>query len=226
MSYKVFFSFSTGLSKPFRVRKGTYQRILDHVREVEQTLGYETEQYMKNPPHWKTTEPKDGVTDEVFCQMAERHNRYVQRLYDIFADKTKIPVKDRETITPRMAKKFWRGLNLITVPPSRWTRDYYKARMEELYAVMRGRETAGISFDEKPLTIRQAAQVINIFSPYLDKHDIQLDVPQGHDDLYASDDYLWCEKCGAVTWEHAEECRKRGCPVRKEYEMDKEEKSK
>jgi len=71
-----------------------------------------------------------------------------------------------------------------------------------------------VTFDEKPLTERQAAQVINLFSVFLDAHDCRLDVPKGYDYLASSYNggYIWCEKCGAVTGDHMANCRKRGCP--------------
>ncbi|MFH0995783.1 MAG: hypothetical protein V1844_09845 [Pseudomonadota bacterium] len=216
MSYKMFFEFSSGLTGPIQAPKGELQRILDHVKSVEESLGYETEQYKDNPKRWKSTKPSDGVTNKVFCEVAEDHNRFVMRLFDAASDWHEKPPADCETITPEDATKFWHGLRLIHVPPERWTGDYYRARMESLYDVMRGRESDGVTFNEKPLTPRQAAQVINLFSPFLDESDLRLDVPKGHDYLASSCDggYVWCEKCGAVTSEHAEMCQKRKCPVR------------
>ncbi|HEA67728.1 MAG TPA: hypothetical protein ENI07_13020 [Desulfobacterales bacterium] len=88
---------------------------------------------------------------------------------------------------------------------------------------MRGQESDGITFDEiPPLTPEQAGQVIVLFSEYLDTADIRLEVPRGHNRLASSDDggYLWCEKCGAVTYEDAEDCDTDGCPLRAEFEED------
>jgi len=218
MSYRVFFSFSTGLSGPITAPKGTIERIMDHVASVESTLGIEKTQYKDNPPRWKSTLPKDGVDNKTFCVVAEDHNDFVRELYDSFASWYEKPSTDGEVITPEDAKKFWHGLQLITVPPELWTREYYVARMESLYEVMRGRESEGVSFNEKPLSQRQAAQVINLFSFYLDVHDCRLDVPKGTDYLASSYDggYVWCDKCGAVTAEHADACKKRGCPARED----------
>ena len=90
--------------------------------------------------------------------------------------------------------------------------------MEHLYEVMRGRKSEGVTFGEKALTTKQAAAVINIFSPYLDHDDRRLDVPNGYDYLASSYDggYDWCEKCGAMRPEDADACRKRKCPIRAE----------
>ena len=95
-------------------------------------------------------------------------------------------------------------------------------KMNHLYEVMRGRPDDGVSFDETPLTERQAAQVINIFSTYLDEHDMRLDVPRGHDYLASSYDggYDWCEKCGcAVHPDDIGSCEKKKCPLREEREI-------
>lgn len=220
MSYHTFFDFSVGLETPLKVPKGTLASIMDHVSNIESALGYETEQFLDNPPDWKTTVPKEGVSDKTFCEEAEQHNRWVESLYHRFGEWYEKPVEDGETITPEDAGKFWHALTRINVPPRRWTGDYYRARMEALYEVMRGRETEGVSFDEKALTPKQAAAVIRLFEQYLDKHDLRLDVPKGCDYLASSSDggYTWCEKCGPVTDEHVDECRKRGCPPKKEYE--------
>jgi hypothetical protein len=221
MSYKIFFMFSEGLSAPLNVPPGTHASIMHHVQHIESVLGLETEQYLDNPPNWKSTVPKEGVTDEVFCREAEEHNHWVQNLYTWFSDWSENPVSNGEIITPEDAQKFWHALTMITVPPRRWTEDYYRARMETLYEVMRGRTTEGISFDEKALTPKQAAAVIRLFEPYLDSHDLRLDVPKGCDYLASSSDggYVYCDKCGPVTEDHLRECKKRGCPVREEYAM-------
>ena len=220
MSYHVFFSMSTGLSSPITVPKGTLERILERVHFTEEALGFETEQYKDNPKYWRNTkEPKAGVSDESFCAIAERHNEFVRELYVKFAECSEKPAADGEVITPEEASKFWYGLAIIVVPSHRWTDEYYQARMEALYEVMRGRESEGIVPDAKPLTPKQAAAVIRLFEEFLDPGDIRLDVPLGMDYLASSADggYYWCEKCGAVTEEHAAACRKRKCPIQAEW---------
>lgn len=220
MSYHVFFEFSQGLSRPIKAKPGTLEKILTHVRHVEKTLGYKTSQYMDNPPHWESTVPIDGVTDKVFCKTAEDHNIFVRWLYDRLAEWSEKPPNPSEEITPEDAKQFWHGLRLIEVPWQRWTRDYYVARMQCLYEVMRGNDCEGISFDEKALTPEQCSAVMNLFSQYLDTHDSRLAVPRGCDYLAASDDggYEWCEKCGAVTYDDAMNCEEKDCELRKELE--------
>lgn len=227
MSFRVFFAMSTGLSGPIAVPKGKLKEIMHHVQWVESELGYETEQYRDNPKHWKTTAPKEGVSDETYCEVAEAHNRYVRYLYEDFGIWSKEPFKDGEIITPGDAKEFWHGLHTITVPPKRWTKEYFKARMDALYETMRGRDAEGVSFDAEPLTIKQASAVITLFDQYLDVHDVRLEVPKGYDSLYASDDYAWCDKCGAIHWDDVdqeiESCReKEGCPLRRDYPPEKD----
>jgi len=219
MSYHTFFAFVAGLKDPMQAPPGTLQKIRDHVAHVEETLGYQTEQYLDNPKQWRTTNPAAGVTDEVFCEVADDHNRFVRWFYNRLSEWHFNPPADGDTITPEDAATFWHGLQLIDVPAERWTKEYYRARMETLYEVMRGRECDGITFDTKALTPRQAAGVIILFSEFLDHDDIRLDVPVDCDSLASSYDgeYSWCEKCGAVTYEHAAVCRKRKCPLRDEF---------
>lgn len=226
MSYHVFFSMSTGLSKPITVPKGTLDRILERVHLTEEALGFETEQFKNNPKYWRNTrETKPGVSDETFCEVAEQHNRFVRELYIEFEKCSEKLTPDGEVITPEQSVEFWYGLTTINVPAHRWTGDYYRARMEALYFAMRGAGdnqrllTEGVVFDSKALTVRQAADVIGLFSEFLDPDDLRLDVPLGMDSLESLSDggYYWCEKCGAVTEQHAASCRKRKCPIKAEW---------
>ena len=215
MSYHVFFSFSSGLERGIQVEPGTLALIMGHVNHVESVLGYEATQYLDNPKHWKTTNPSKSVTDEVFCDTAENHNEFVRWLYDDFGKWQKSPPENAETITPEDAKKFWHALQTIDVPVERWTGDYYRARMESLYDVMRGCESEGVTFDEDPLNERQAAAVIILFADFLDAEDLRLDVPLGHDYLASSSDggYEWCDKCGAILHDDFLNCEKKECPL-------------
>lgn len=223
MSYHAFFTFSTGLAKPIRVPKGTTERCVAHVAKVEQTLGFEV---IDNPPRWKLTTPKDGVSDEVLCETARHHNAWIRHLYkDIEKwSKTILRGPDSERMTPKDAAQFWRGLQDIQVPPERWTADYYRNRMEHIYEVLRGNASEGVTFNaKKALTPKQAAAVILLFSEYLDKNDLRLDVPNGHDQLKSSDDggYSWCDKCGPIDeydiGDRVAHCRRKECPIREEY---------
>lgn len=208
MSFHVFFGMSNGLSKPIRAPRGTLQEIRDHVAHVEAELGITWSKYQDNPEHWNPMSQWASVDDEVLCREAERHNRYVRWLYDRLEEWDEKSPADGEEITPEQAAEFWRGLELIDVPLERWTSEYYCDRMQALYEVMRGREAEGMTFDAKPLSVKQAAAVIRIFDQYLDAHDMQLDVPRGHDYLASSVDggYEWCDKCGAPIHPD-EECR-------------------
>jgi hypothetical protein len=224
MSYSTFFSMSSGFSKPIRVPAGSKDAIMQHIEEVESILGLKRSKYKSNATHWdffdaRTRAGFPDVEDEILCKTVLDHNDWVRRWYKDFAEwAKKPPVGKTETITPKQAVKFWFGFQMLSVQPNRWTGDYYRDRMDHLYEVMRGRENQGVSFDEKALTPRQAAQVINIFSEYLDTNDLRLDVPNGRDELASSYDggYTWCEKCGAVAEGDEDYCKKRKCPIREE----------
>lgn len=214
MSFAVFFDFSTGLANTIMVPLGTLRRMLDHIEEVERTLKLKRIRYQENPVYWEGSD-FSGIADEVVCKAVEEHNRVVMHFYDQLSEWGEKPVADGEPLTPEDAQRFWHGLTLLRISPHRWTRDYYVARMESLYDVMRGRESAGMTFDEKALTPKQAAAVIRIFDQYLDKHDMRLDVPNGHDHLASSYDggYSWCEKCGPMKWDDAMDCKRMKCPL-------------
>lgn len=203
------------------VPKGTLAAIRAHVAKVEQTLGFEPTQYRDNPRYWKTTTPKEGVTDEVLCRVAGEHNAWVRQLYADFVTWQQQPPKPpTELLRVKAARDFWHALRMIDVPPGRWTSDYYRGRMEHLYEVMRGRENEGFRLDARALTPLQAGAVVRLLEGVLDVGDLRLEVPNGHDELRSSVDggYVWCEKCGAVAEEDELLCRKRKCPLRAERE--------
>jgi hypothetical protein len=227
MSFQVFFMFASGLATPLKVPSGTKQRIIDHVLEVEKVLSLKREKFEDNSVHWDHFDDNyrngfPSVTDdEILCSTIRDHNEWVRSVYKDFADWAEKPVADGETITPDDAQEFWHGFSELTVPLARWTDGYYRDRMEHLYEVMRGRSNQGVDFDARPLTVKQAAAVINLFATYLDIGDIRLDVPNGYDHLAASIDggYTWCEKCGPVhpgDYDDETGCGKRKCPLRNE----------
>lgn len=252
MSYRVFFDLSSGLAASILVPAGTLAAFQEHVQRVERLLGLETTKYLDNPAHWRTTTPKKGVTDELFCKVASAHNRWVRWVYRLLGDWSQAtmekpplggwyennfrqpseesfrfmpnnygkPPAPPETMTPADAQTFWHGLRQIEVPAERWTSDYYRDRMEHIYEVLRGREHEGVTFDSKGLSPKRAAAVINVFSEFLDSHDLRLDVPNGHDYLASSSDggYDWCEKCGPAHPDDARVCRRKACPIQDEAE--------
>lgn len=221
MSYCVFFSMSVGLAKPHTVPKGTLLACQRHVAKVEAVLGLKAEKYLDNPAHWPSFRPSKEIKDEVLCETVRTHNRWVRWLYDRLAEWAhKPPTGETEELTPADAQTFWHGLEELEVPFDRWTSDYYRDRMEHAYEVLRGRESEGATFDEKALTPRQAAAVIRVFSEWMDKGDVRLDVPKGCDYLASSADggYDWCERrgCGPMHPDDAARCRKRKCPLRED----------
>ncbi len=215
MAYKIFFDFTAGLNKTMKVPVGTKADIVKHIKTVEATLKIERENN-----HWE----RDGystVSDEVLCEIAEEHNAWVIWFYNrLIAWEEKSP-NPFEKMTKKDFEYYLPALRRITVPPERWTGDYYRKRMEVLYEVMRGQEIEGITFDEKALTVKQASQVINLFSEFLDPSDMRLTVPVGCDHLESSHDggYEWCDKCfKAVARDHYFNCKRRGCPIMAEDE--------
>lgn len=220
MSFAVFFGFSQGLSEPLRAPKGVLKEIIENVGETERALGLKARRYKDNPAHWQNkAEALRRVDDKTLCRVVGDHNRFVRNLYARMQEWFENPVEGGEVISPEDARQFWHGLELLDVPAHRWTADYYRERMEHLYEVMRGRESEGVTLDAKPLTVKQAAAVVRLFEQYLDPADLRLDVPKGADYLASSYDggYEWCEECcEPMEYEDAQQCRKRGCPLREE----------
>lgn len=135
------------------------------------------------------------------------------------------PLPPPDTLTPDDAQTFWRGLQRIDVSVERWTKDYYRDRMEHLYKVMRGHEDEGVTFDTAALTPKQAAAVIGLFAAYINDHGLDLDVPNDCDYLASSSDggYDWCEKCGPMHPDHVPGCRRKACPLRAERDAEEPE---
>lgn len=229
MSFQVFFSFSTGLSKPITVPKGWTAQTRQHIADFESALGLKCEQNAGNSRHW-TSESKqcEDIADDVLCDKAERHNTFVVYTYRNLGKWSESPPKDGELLTPEIASEFWHGLDQINVPAHRWNDDYYVERMKEFYEALRGRDGMGMSLDAKPLTEEQADSVISLIAQWLDPGDTRLAVPKGSDALCQGDDYAWCAYCGALEYSDARHalryCRKRcgkgGCDLRKEYTAD------
>lgn len=240
MSYHVFFGFSTGLATTIRVPKGFKASCLAHVLDVEKKLELERTQYRDNPVHWNGFRQRfERLDDKVVCKTVSGHNRWVRRVYENIAYWAEHPFTigkghqdegpnrsypaghGSESLRPADAAKFFHGFQMLTVAIAQWTRHYYVERMEHIYEVMRGRENEGVTFDETPLTERQAAAVINLFSTYLDTHDMRLDVPRDCDHLASSYDggYDWCDECGCAVSTDDQGCGKTKCPVRPEYNL-------
>lgn len=212
--FHVYFSMSTGLKAPIIVPKGWTEQVIEHVAEVESRLGIEREKYLDNPVHWKHP-TFEWVSNEVLCETAEIHNRWVRRVYNSLATWSHEPIPDGEILTPEQAEQFWPGLEMIDVPPEQWTGDYYVERIKSLFAVMTKGEDEGVTFGARKLTIKQAAAVIHLFEQYLNHNHVNLEVPKGRDFLI--DNYSWCEKCGAgILPEDIDDCRRKRCPLREE----------
>lgn len=214
MSYQIYFGFAQGLKKIIIIPLGKIDFMRNLIETTENTLELKREKYLDNPERWAFSK-YEGIKDSLLCSTASHHNEEVRRFYNLLAACSEKPITSGDALTPDIFSELLPGLEFITVPPERWNGEYYKEKMQTLYEVMRGRESEGISFDTKKLTEKQAANVVRLFSEFLDHDDRRLDVPKGHDYLASSDDggYDWCEKCGAITWDDAQRCGRKKCPL-------------
>lgn len=233
MSVCVFFGFSTGFNRPLHCPKGTLASIRKHVAEIEELLDLKVtspgegniKAYGPNcGGHWDHWDPAyragwPEVDDEVLCETIGKHNAWVRWIYDHTAKWAAEESSSKtEIITPEMGATFWHALSILEVRPDRWTKEYYRARMEHLYAVMRGLENEGDTFNAKALTPQQAGAVIGLFEQFLDPGDARLEVPVGHDYLASSDDgqYSWCTQHGAIAEEDLGEHSRKRCELGRE----------
>jgi hypothetical protein len=223
MSVRTWFMFATGLAEPLSVPVGTKAAMIAHVENIERVLGIKRTTFENNPTHWDTHFDKGlfaGVSDEVLCETVEHHNTWVRCTYRDFAKWSAAPVENGEQLAPADCELFWFGCQELTVPVDRWTRQYYVARMDHVYDVLRGRESEeGVRLDAPKLTPKQAAAVIRVFGEFIDLHDMRLDVPHGHDYLASSYDggYDWCGDCARAM--HPDDiglCKRRKCELREE----------
>lgn len=232
MSFQVFFAFSAGLSVPLHVPVGTYKRMMTHVANTEAVLGIEREEYNGEIRwnRWPLVKKASEISDELYCETVEKHNETVRWLYSKLQESSgTVASKTTEELTPEMAKDFWLGLEQLDVPTGRWSKEYYQSRMEAIYECLRGRESEGMAFDSEALSPRQAADVIVMFSQWLDRGDIRLDLKKGEDQLSSSywGEYEWCSGCGAVdasqiTWDEEADCYDDLCDECKEKNVNKD----
>lgn len=216
MSFRVFFDFSAGISRPLIVPAGTYDRMMSHVAKTESALGIEREEYNGEIRwnHWPLVKKTSEISDDLYCQVVEEHNKTVRWFYGVLsAASSNVASATTEVLTPEMAQDFWLGLGQLTVPIERWSKEYYRARMDAVYECLRGHESEGMTFDSEPLSPSQAGDVIVLFSQWLDRGDIRLAVKKGADHLSSSywGEYEWCSGCGAVdaseiTWDEEADC--------------------
>lgn len=216
MSVETYFLFSAGLSGPLTVPVGTKAAIREHVEKTEAALGLRRSKHEDSPTHWTYPAGFSDIDGKVLCEAVERHNAWVRTLHAKLGDWAKSPPEPGETMTPEDAAEFWHALELLIVPPDRWTETYYRARMDALYEAMRGRDGEGVIFDAKALTAKQAGAVIGLIEQYLDPADLQLEVPDGCDYLASCywGECEWCGECGkAKLPEDGATCRRRKCPL-------------
>lgn len=211
--YHVYFLFSEGLSRPIIVAPGFLEKALAHVAEIEEGLRLE-----KAPRRWDMR-VLEGADDKPLCALADKHNDWVRWVYGRFEHWAENPPDNGEELTPEQASRFWHALQMIDVPPRKWTKDYFIGRMKHLFDVMTGNESEGVTFDsDMPLTREQAGAVITLLGDYLDRWDTRLTVPKGRKFLVESDEYTWCGKCGCAWYEDDwAVCDKQGCEIKAEF---------
>lgn len=232
MSVHVYFSMSTGLKTPVTVPEGTHARIKRHIAETIAALSP-----CDGGPLWGRIDPK--VTDEVLCEQAQRHNAFVEELWDTF-----FPAKPHtgptEQITPEDAQAFWFALRFIEVPIARWTKEHTLQRLAGVYNALRGWEVQGVSLGAKAISIEQASAAVyvvkhlfNLNVGDLDPQAARMWVKRGRktarlewlDELRTNPEtdvtqrFDWCERCGAVALDAGNiNCPRRKCPLKCEEE--------
>ena len=205
-SYNTFFMFAAGLKNTIKVPIGMCATIKKHVEHITNVGGLEVTKYKDNPPHWVHYEPNKNVNDKIASGLVHDHNTWVEWIHGQLAEWSKNPPEEYEEMTPEFAETIWYGMSKLNLPVQRWSADYYQGKMQRLFDVMRGEDDNEINWEGKPLTPRQAAEVIHLFDAYLDNHDIRLELPQGSDDyLLTSDEYYWCPEHGAIPCDETEE---------------------
>lgn len=205
MWMKTYFQLSSGLAKTIQVPVGTCAALKQHFEEVTKKLKLEVVQYKNNPPHWNRYTAAKDVPDYIAGKTILAHNRFVRELHrDLAAWSEKPPNEPTEDLTPEFAQQIWYGFSMLELTYDRWVKDVYVEEMETIFDVLQGKEANGISFSAEPLTAKQAAEVIGLFSAYFDKDDVRLEVPNGCDFLVTNDEYLWCPSHGAWLWSDVE----------------------
>ena len=125
---------------------------------------------LEDPNH----EPTKNVfipDNKVICDLALEHcgwMKYTSSLLDFCRND---PCKhfDRDTITPKMYDSFRFSLYDIDVPVELWTDRYLLHKMTDVKKMLTDKKLIKEVLDTKPLTDRQATEVIAKFMPLLDK---------------------------------------------------------
>lgn len=202
---KTYFQLASGIKEPISVPVGTCAALESHIESVTKTLELEVVQYKDNPPRWGRYSPPQHIPNHIAARTVFEHNRFVREFYDDLAKWSQSPPDEAcESFTPEFAASIWYGLSMLSIDYDRWIEEVYVEEMEMLFDVMRGQERGGIKFGEDPLTDKQAAAVISLFSAYFDRDDVRLTLPNDCDFLVTSDDYYWCPSHGAWHWQDVE----------------------
>lgn len=172
------------------------------------------------------------MSDEDIGILACQHNGWCAAVKAQMYD-AEYPWAKRDTQLTREQEVFvssW--ATPIVLAPARWDASYTEARLTEVYETLRGRETNSLHIACKPLTVKQADEVINLLAYQLglDRHDLRLETPwtwerteQGRRVLRRQDTlapsamqhgtgHVYCERC-CVPIEQGADCPRRKCPI-------------
>jgi hypothetical protein len=230
MSYHVFFSFSTGVSKTLTVPKGTRERIWSEIKLTEEILGLQrtptfTLEGEKPRPGWRWHQPaadilrtagpavdtklpqwwlidrdRDAKIEQMAGQVRE-HNAFVRRLYEDFETWCKKkPDGKTEKISPAQSVEFWGGLATLDLPRTLWTKDHFRAHMEHLLELLTKGESDGVYLGCKPFSLKQADALINLFEAELDQWGYDMRFSVPLDERLKPCDFLATSDDGGYDW--------------------------
>lgn len=235
MLYRTGLQFSTGLKKSIMIKKSTMEYLERHKEWLIKEFGgidVRAQNWLKHFPnkdHWSN--PDAG--NNKLCSMARHQNYFVRHMYYAMRDDRNAKDVELVKLTPKKASSYWPMFHEVTIPPNRWSAEYYKEEMNELMLVLQGKGDDYVTFEAPPLTLEQAAQVVIAFDHYLDKHDIRLTLPRGCDELYPSEECQYCLEMGEDFLENdmddyeCRRCKNKDCDyglwIREQYEEEEKE---
>lgn len=208
----IFFAFSEGLKQDIYVSKKTIEYVMHKVGLQMDTLDISD---IAEIPDMSSLErfaekhfEQGHRGDEAICEFASEQCKLVEMAYDMVQKATPEPTTENTALlTQGDFKAILPMLKQVDVPIERWSKDYHRERMDEVYEILRGRPTDKVSWEIPPLTEEQAAGVVWLIDVVLgvDRHQNDLAVCKGQDHISDTNEYHWCEKCGAVDYDDTHE---------------------
>lgn len=230
MSYHVFFSFSTSLSKNLRVPKGTKAAIWQDIELAEELLGLKrtptyTPEGEKPKPgwYWRNTDAAilakaglevdrnahqwwllDRQRDAELQRMGDQvqeHNAFVRDLYKKFGQWSKqTPTGKTEVITVRQSIEFWGGLTILDFPRQLWSKEHFSDHMEHLHELLTTGSSRGVCLDCKPFNPKQAEALITLLEGELDQWGYDMRFAIPLDAQLKPYSQLACSQDGGYDW--------------------------